>query len=370
MVDYDVEVWVARTRLLRSLCIVSSAYCTLATPALYRHIWLSECTTVATRFALNYSLNNSIIYPLRFNQVADGYGAYTETLVVSPTRDPNLQGMLSSDVRALLHMMPHLRLVSVGGADSFHSLATLELNYYVNDWPLVDPSAIIPAFSYLQRLSIFLGTSIPGNAYLPAASSRLYLPQLLDIDICSFVRDNSEVSSHIILEALSSWQLPSLQRLSIDDCHNSHSVGALVKFLRVHGALLRDLTLEYPGALQMWQSLFTNVFTLCTNLCVMRVITYCWSALHNLPSHRNLERLCVTYKGYTDSAEIYEQLMSFKATTPAPFPKLVKVEFGDYRGWTAVFHSGEEFITVQDGDKVSRYYEGGRIEIGTPFYFT
>jgi hypothetical protein len=365
----DLDMWTTRTRCLYNLCLVSREYCGWGTPALYRILWFHEDVKAAALFALDYSLKNSVIYPLACNRAAGGYGGYTESVFIGRIRNQDLRGGLSTLFRDLLQRTPRLRLVYLGDGAvprPLHPLSTLSIDYTLESIFIVDESIIFTAFSHLQRLHIeCIYPPMPPS--FPAASSRLFFPHLRVLEIGVGVLAEYESPSSL-LEALSGWKMPSLQYLDIASIGETKYADALVGFLRSHGAVLRYVTLRYYNSgCAMSQDVFTTIFTLCTNLRSMNVSLANTPAFDLLPAHLNLEKLCITLDNEYEHAEIYETLKNFKSITSTSFPKLLEAKFmrlSRYPKLTAFFRTGDEFITLVDGIRVSRYYDGGSVEIG------
>jgi hypothetical protein len=359
--------WKSRMQCVYSLCVVSREYCGWATPVLYRTLWVPGDVAAATLYALNYSLNNSVISPLACNRVAGGYGRHVQTLILGTTKNRNLRGDMSAVFRDLLQLMPRLRLVHIGDGYvlPLHSLSTLSIDYSYDRISIVDESMIIAGFSYLQRLRI----EVRYGAMLPsflAASPKLFLPHLQFLEILTLAYGGMRPFS-FFLEALSGWKLPSLQYLDINSFNETHHADALIGFLRSHGTVLRYMTLEYYDGDPMPQDMLTTIFTLCTNLRSMRVYLGNIAAIGLLSFHPNLEKLRVTY-GRDEDAEFYNKLKSFKSMAPTLFPKLVEARFGKFLSTSkAFFYPGDEFVTVREGNRVSRHYDGERVEIGELF---
>jgi hypothetical protein len=376
----NTEVWAARTRCLRSLCIVSRACCAWATPAMYRHIWLRNGTMPPSLLALNYSIASSIASPLPFNQVADGYGTYTESLIMDSTDNQNLRGGLSTVFQDLLYRMPRLRSVHIGSGPvhPLHSLATLTIKYECEDVFLVHEGIIIMAFSYLQRLSIRI-VDKDWQPSFPAASSGLFLPHLRFIMIASYDPDNLYgLSSSFFLEALSGWKLPSLQYLNVYRLGTEHYSDALIGFLLGHGAALQYLSLQYyDSGYQISPGMLKNILALCPNLRSIHAGLEDLPALDQLPAHPNLEKISIEYdkgkhKGEEKrDADVYKTIQSLKSMIPTRFSKLIEVKFKrNYPDLTALFHAGDAHITVQTRGRVFRHHDGGRIELGALFLFS
>jgi len=176
--------------------------------------------------------------------------------------------------------------------------------------------------------------------------------------------------SSFFLEALSGWKLPSLKYLNIYSYDETHPADALTG-LESHGATLRYITLRYFDAGHtVSQDMLKTSFTLCTNLRSMKFYFNEVPAFEILPSHPNLEKLCITSSQCENgiNAELYERFKLFKSMAPTLFPKLVEAKLINAHhssNWTAFFHTGNEFITMRERKRVSRNYDGGRIETGT-----
>jgi len=267
-------------------------------------------------------------------------------------------------------MMPRLRLVHLGSGPValLNSLATLSIHYKGSNMLFVDERMIIAPLSYLQELSIdVIGTDrVPS---FPAASSSLFLPHLRWIRIASVDTDSGyRVTSSFFMKALSSWKLPSLQYLDIHSYGETHYADTLVGFLRSHGAVLRYMTLHYfNGGLMTSQDMLAAIFILCPHLRSIEVILENLPVFDLLPSSLNLEKLHISthFEDQDTQADLYKKLKYFKSIAPTPFPKLLEAKFHQmFSVLRASFRTGDEFIRVVDRLSSSRYYDGGRVEIG------
>jgi hypothetical protein len=364
-------VWRARTRCLSNLCLVSRAYCTWATPVLYRHLLLRHDTIASKVFALNYALNRSITSPLTFNQVTDGYGTYTESFIMETKADELSPGAVSTAFRDLLRMMPRLRLVLVKDEgfvfpESLPSLITLQMEY-LNEPFFLSQSTIALAFSYLQRLSISTYNCRTPAPTLPAVSASVSLPHLQVIEMANY---SSYFSSSQFLETFSNWKLPTLQRLDIIDTVGEFNANSLIMFLKSHGSVILHLDLDQYGESAMPIGLLTDTFSLCVNLRSMRAHVEGWPAFDQLSPHPRLEDLHLSHWKHDDEladlAEVSLKILaSFKHTAPTLFPKLRYARLHEKNsGFRAFFNSGDNFVTVENGNERYRRLDGGEIETG------
>jgi hypothetical protein len=369
------DAWIARTRCLSNLCLVSRAYCTWATPVLYRHLLLRHDAIPSKVFALNYALNHSITSPLACNQVTDGYGTHTKSVLMETRANELSSGALSTAFRDLLRMMPHLRFVLVkdGGftfPENMPSLITLQMDY-IHEALSPSPSTIALAFSYLQRLYIGAWKSRVFAPTLPVVPAGVFLPHLRVIEM---VNNSSYFSSSQFLEAFSNWKLPTLQRLDIRDTDSEFNANSLIMFLKSHGSVILYLGLDQYGKSAMPMDRLIDIFSLCVNLRSMWIYLEGWPAFDQLSPHPRLEDLHILHRRHEDElADLVEVglkvLASFKRIAPTLFPNLryarLREENSDFE---AFFNSGDNFITADRTTGRNGFLHGEvTIEMGTLF---
>jgi len=246
-----------RTSWLANLSLVSRTCRAWATPALYRLVGLYSMGRANSLISLVSTLQSSSTSVATLNMVSNGYGTYTDILVIIFNWEFSSPLLLHS-IKSLVYIMPRLRLVVIGSGPTGHwsarvdSITTLEIRGLSISF-ILDNHQIIKTLSCFQRLCLVFCTRKTSPYFGP---SKLCFPDLQEVDI-DFI-ETTALSQ--FLEELSSWTMQSFRSF----CYYIRETPPLLRFLSVRGPPILHLTLKFLENNE--GILVSQVLPLCPNL--------------------------------------------------------------------------------------------------------
>ena len=319
--DRTTSLWLDSLRTLKSLCLVSKSYYTIAAPLLYKHIRLRRIPQLSALVASLLSSNSHSFF------LTMPLGDYTQSLDLSFFIPKEWNTLYVSDLLALLPMLPNLTsfrsrpclpMLSQSGAPLprpvpspiLRALAHSPSKYYLTELELTQQEgpALTDLVTFL-RGSVFLSTLTLGFHTFDSGSAPstpqhfilLYSLESLKLHVTMNRPEGvltAKPAAHLMTEARR-WSMPNLRNLSLVLDHDIRALssdspfgGILHRFLDTHAGAIRHLSItETAPHLRSEVLDVSSLVEKCPTLECLTVGIVGWAPVRMVVPHNRLRRM-------------------------------------------------------------------------------